>query len=125
MSRAVKEWIGKTDDSRPPPHVRARIFKDHGGVCYLAKREIKSGEPWDLDHVIALINGGENRETNLAPALRDKHREKTKADVAEKSAAYHVAAKHIGISFRKGRPMPGSRASGLRRRMNGQVERWT
>lgn len=25
----------------------------------------------------------------------------------------------------KGRPMPGSKASGLRKRMNGQVERWT
>lgn len=125
MSRAVKEWIGKNDDSRPPPHVRARIFQAHGGVCHIAKRKIESGEPWDLDHVVALINGGENRETNLAPALRDKHREKTKADVALKSKVYHKAAKHIGISFRKGPPMPGSRASGFRKKINGQVERRT
>jgi 5-methylcytosine-specific restriction endonuclease McrA len=58
-----------------------------GGVCHIAKRNIMAGELWDLDHVIALINGGKNRETNLAPASRDKHREKTKADVAEKSSA--------------------------------------
>lgn len=96
--RTVKEWIGKTDDSRPPPHVRARIFDTHGGVCHIARRKILAGEPWDLDHVIALINGGENREINLAPALRDKHREKTARDVAIKSENYHVRAKHLGIT---------------------------
>jgi len=32
---------------------------------------------------------------------------------------------HLGIKPRKSRPMPGSRASGLRKRMNGQVERRT
>ena len=85
MSRAVAEWIGKTDDSKVPPHVRARIFKNRGGRCHLAGRVIRAGEPWDLDHIIALVNGGENRESNLAPALKDKHREKTAADVAEKA----------------------------------------
>src|SRR5690349_4169114 len=95
--RTVPEWIGKNDDSRPPPHVRARIFEDHGGICYIANRKIMPGEPWELDHVIALCNGGENRESNLAPALRDKHREKTRVDVAEKSRVYRKKAKHAGI----------------------------
>ena len=58
---------------------------------------INAGEPWDCDHVIALVNGGENRESNLAPALRDKHRAKTKIDVAEKATVYRVRAKHLGI----------------------------
>jgi 5-methylcytosine-specific restriction protein A len=66
------------------------------GVCHLSGRKIKTGEPWDCDHVKALINGGENRESNLAPALRDKHREKTAEDVAEKSHVYRMAAKHNG-----------------------------
>lgn len=124
MSRSTAEWIGKNDDSRPPRHVRARIFDAHGGVCHIAKRKITVSDDWDLDHVIALINGGENRETNMAPALRDKHREKTKADVALKSKNYQVRAKHLGLKP-KGRPMPGSKASGLRKKMNGQVERRT
>lgn len=93
----LKEWIGKTDDSRPPDYVRTRVFLKHDGICHIAKRKIMRSDLWDLDHVIALINGGENRESNLAPALRDKHREKTKADVAEKSKVYHKAAKDIGI----------------------------
>jgi len=97
MTRAVPEWIGKTPDTKVPPHVRARIFKAHGGKCYLSGRIIRAGEPWELDHPIALVNGGENRESNLAPALKDKHREKTKADVAEKATVARKFAKNIGI----------------------------
>jgi 5-methylcytosine-specific restriction protein A len=93
----LKEWRGKTDDSRPPNYVRVRVFLAHGGKCHIACRKIEEGEPWDLDHVVALCNGGENRETNLAPALRDKHREKTKADVAEKSKVYQKRLTHLGI----------------------------
>jgi 5-methylcytosine-specific restriction protein A len=123
----LKEWIGKTDDSRPPNYVRTRVFLAKGGICHIANRKIMPGELWDLDHVVALINGGENRESNLAPALRDKHREKTKADLAEKSKVYQKAAKNIGISFRKGPPI---RSAGFPKRppqrsASRQVERRT
>lgn len=33
--------------------------------------------------------------------------------------------RHYGIATRKSRPMPGTRASGIRKRMNGNVERWS
>ncbi len=97
MSREVPEWIGKTDDSPIPARVRARVFEAHGGRCHISGRKIGAGEPWDCDHVIALINGGENRESNLAPALRDKHREKTAQDVSIKSKTARMRAKHLGI----------------------------
>lgn len=96
MSRSVDEWIGKNDDAMPPPRVRLRIFDAHGGVCHISKRKIRAGELWDLDHVIALCNGGENRESNLAPALRDKHREKTADDVKQRAKDDRVRAKHLG-----------------------------
>lgn len=95
--RSVPEWIGKTDDAAIPPRVRVRVFERHGGVCHLSGRRIGAGEVWDCDHVIALANGGSHRESNLAPALRDKHQEKTKADVAEKSRVYRKRAKHLGV----------------------------
>lgn len=97
MSRSVDEWIGKTDDSMPPPRVRLRIFDAHGGVCHISQRKIRAGELWDLDHVLALCNGGENRESNLAPALRDRHREKTADDVKQRAKDDRVRAKHLGI----------------------------
>jgi 5-methylcytosine-specific restriction endonuclease McrA len=104
----VPEWIGKTPDAKVPRRVRLRIFMDHEGYCWISKRKIAAGEPWDLDHKVALCNGGEHRENNLAPALRDKHRKKTVADVAEKSAVYRKAAKHAGI-----RPPPQIQSRGF------------
>lgn len=123
MTRSTDEWIGKTDDSAIPPRVRLRVFEAHGGICHLSGRRIQAGEPWDCDHVVALVNGGEHRESNLAPALRDKHREKTALDVREKSIVRRKRMKSLGIAPKKGRPMPGSKASGFRKRMNGEVER--
>jgi len=56
-----------------------------------------AGDEWDADHVIALINGGQNRESNLAPILRGKqHKEKTAQDVAIKSKVARIKAKHFG-----------------------------
>ena len=112
MSRSVPEWIGKTDDSRPPPHVRLRIFERFKGICHWSKRTIRPGDLWDVDHVEALINGGENRESNMAPILRGKpHKEKTAADVAEKSKVYRKKAKHLGLKRRR-RTIPSRRFDG-------------
>lgn len=108
MTRAVPEWIGKTPDTKVPPRVRLRIFERDGGRCHISGRKIAAGEPWELEHKVALCNGGEHRETNLAPALRDKHREKTAADVAEKAAIYRKASKHAGI-----RPPPQIQSRGF------------
>ncbi len=103
--RIVDEWIGATPDTPIPPRVRARVFERHGGICYLSKRKIRAGDLWDCDHIVALVNGGENRERNLAPALRDKHREKTKADVATKAKTARVRARHLGIKPKAKQPL--------------------
>lgn len=97
MTRATDEWIATHDDQAVPPRVRLRVFERDGGRCHIAKRKIRAGEPWDLDHIKALCNGGEHRESNLAPALRDKHREKTAEDVAEKSRVQRKRVKHLGL----------------------------
>jgi 5-methylcytosine-specific restriction protein A len=97
MSRATEEWVGKTDDAKIPARVRLRVFETHWGKCHISGRRIMAGEAWECDHVIALINGGENRECNLAPALKEFHKAKTKADVAEKSRVSRKRQKHLGI----------------------------
>lgn len=120
--RAVPEWIGKTPDTPAPPRVRLRVFESAGGVCHLTGRKIWPGDEWDLDHVVALINGGENRESNLAPALREAHRAKTAQDVRTKAKAARLRKSHVGIKRRKA-IIPGSKASGWKRRIDGTVER--
>lgn len=101
MSRSVPEWIGSSPDAKVPPRVRVRIFEREHGVCHLSGRKIAAGEPWELDHVVALTNGGTHSESNLKPALIAKHKEKTARDVAEKAAVYAKRSKHIGARERK------------------------
>jgi len=125
MSRAVPEWIGPTDDAPVPPRVRLRAFERAHGRCHLCTRKIGAGEYWECDHVAALCNGGANRESNLAPACRNCCKRKTARDVAEKAVGYRKRAKHLGIAPKRARPMMGSRASGWKKRINGQTERRT
>ena len=101
MARSVDEWIGKTDDTAIPARVRLRVFERYGGKCYLSGRIIRAGEPWHLDHVVPLIGGGENRESNLAPVLTSPHREKTKKDVQEKALVAKKRMRHLGIKRAK------------------------
>jgi 5-methylcytosine-specific restriction protein A len=115
VSRQVEEWRGATDDTAIPMRVKLRVFERHGGICHLSRRKIAAGEPWDCDHVKALINGGENRETNLAPALKAPHKAKTAADVAEKAKTAKIRAKHLGL-------WPKSKGFGDRsRKFNGEI----
>ena len=109
--RTVEEWIGKNDDSPVPPRVRLRIFQRCNGVCYLSKRRIRPGDKWDLEHKTALCNGGENRESNLAPALVIPHRAKTKIDRRIKAKNDRVRKRHLGIKKRK-RTIPGRKFDG-------------
>ena len=123
IGRSVDEWQGSSPDAKIPDRVRLRVFERHGGICHLSGRKIAAGEAWDCDHVIALCNGGTHSESNLAPALRDKHREKTAQDVKERAKVDRIRKRALGLAKPKGRPMPGSKASGLRKRMDGTVER--
>ena len=96
-ARSVAEWIGSTPDAKIPARVRLRVFEAYSGRCWISGRKIMPGDQWDLDHKVALINGGSHSEDNLAPALRDKHREKTADDVALKSKTARMKAKHLGL----------------------------
>lgn len=122
MSRAVPEWIGKTPDTPIPARVLARVFERHGGLCHISGRKIIPGDKWEADHVLALANGGENRESNLAPALKEEHKKKTREDVAQKAKSARVRKKHLGLHKPKS-VLPGSRGSKWKRKINGEVVR--
>ena len=61
-----------------PPRVQWKIFQAFDGKCACCGRIIGPGERWQLDHIIALANGGEHREGNLQPLLFMHHLLKTK-----------------------------------------------
>lgn len=98
MARSVNEWIGKTDDSRPPDRVRTRIWERFGKACAKCTREIGEGKlPWDCDHITALALGGGNREANLRPLCKECHKTKTKVDVRIKAVYYAKRKKRAGV----------------------------
>ena len=110
--RAVPEWIGKTPDTPVPPRVRVRVFERHNGVCHISGRRILAGDKWDLEHIKPLALGGEHRESNMAPALVEPHKIKTKAERRVKAKDDRVRKKHLGVrkprTITRWRKMDGS-----------------
>ena len=119
MPRSIPEWVGKRDDTAIPPRVRDRVLARFGFTCQCGcGRPILPFDRWQADHAVALINGGEHRESNLVPLLEACHKTKTVRDVKEKSKTYRMRAKHRGIKLRKGRSLSHPF---LRKKINGQV----
>lgn len=124
MSRSTDEWIGKHDDAAIPPRVKERVARSSGDLCVKCDRKVGEKLRPEFDHVTPLILGGQNRESNIQLLCHECHGAKTKLDVKLKAKVARVRTKlSLGIKTPKGRPMPGSKASGLRKRMDGTVER--
>lgn len=73
---------------------------------------------WEAEHVVPLALGG----TSVLPAHAKCHAAKTADDVGRIAKAKRGGESHKGVRV-SARPMPGSRASGWKRRMDGTVER--
>ena len=97
QGRSVEEWIGATPDAKVPKRVLLRIFDRAHGKCHLSGAKIQPGQPWQAEHIIALADGGEHRESNLAPALVEAHKEKTKREAKERAKVRAIRQAHIGI----------------------------
>lgn len=93
-----QEWIGKNDRVMPPESVQLRILRRHDGYCAgSCQRKLMLGEKWDLDHKIALEDGGENRESNLQPLCKACHQPKTAAENSQRAKVRAKTAAAYGI----------------------------
>lgn len=95
MPRAVEEWIGRTDDTPAPPRVKLRVWDRCEGKCHRCGRKIPVGDAWIIEHLVALINGGRNAESNLCLTCSWCKPEKDAEDVAIKSKTAAVRKSHI------------------------------
>jgi 5-methylcytosine-specific restriction protein A len=95
MPRRVDEWIGKNDDAQIPPRVKLRVKARSNDCCEACGVRVRYGG--QVDHVLALINGGENRETNLRFLCRACHAGKTRSDVSEKAKTARKQASLAGF----------------------------
>lgn len=105
---------------------RARIFEAAGGICHICGERIDgTREAWDADHVIPYALTRDDSDDNLRPAHERCHRgaaSKTSDDQAVIAKAKRVAAKHSG-AHKSTSVIPGSRASGWKRKIDGTIVR--
>lgn len=121
--RSAPEWIGKTDDSRPPQGCQRRILDRQQNRCAISGIEFAGGDKVEFDHITPLWLGGRNCESNLQAVRADKHAAKTRAEATVRSKVNANRLKHLGQKRRKGPPMMGTKASGWKKPFYGPAER--
>ena len=117
-----------------PKPVRREALLRSGGLCegeghlyglaegVRCNRDLAYGV--HFDHVNADSNGGKPTLDNCAAVCPACNMHKAyKHDTPRAAETKRKRDKHNGIHEAKGRPMPGTKASGLRKKLNGSVER--
>lgn len=95
MPRSVPEWIGKRPESMPGKLVLLRLYTRQNGLCACGCNRVMNlnRDKIDREHTIPLIDGGENRESNLTLMLHEHHVPKTSAEASQRAEARQHQAK--------------------------------
>lgn len=100
---------------------RLALFEAHKGVCHLCGGRIDgTREAWDVEHIIPIAIGGDDDESNCAPAHKSCHKVKTRADAGVTAKCNRIRAKHNGAAKPKA-TIAGSRGTKFKRKINGEV----
>lgn len=99
---------------------RAEIVAAQHDCCAECGNPLVPGH-YEFDHIQALEHDGDNAPDNWRALCVPCHKLKTRADHQARAKRDRII---VGGRQRKGAPMPGTKASGIRKRMNGEVTRW-
>jgi 5-methylcytosine-specific restriction endonuclease McrA len=103
--------------------IKVAAYERSQGRCEACALPLQTGR-FHYDHVLPDALGGEPVLENCEVICRACHDDKThKADVPRIAKMKRQKSAHLGAR-KSARPIPGSKASGIRRRMNGTVEKW-
>ena len=103
---------------------RLNLFLKRKGMCTACSQKIDAGKSWDIDHILPLALGGTNEPDNLQILCRPCHRSKTShSDIPRIAKTKRLKARHLGARASSTRPIPGSRRSPWKRKMDGSVVR--
>lgn len=103
---------------------KAKRFLELDGRCHGCNRKLRPGDDYIWEHENALLNGGTNDLDNFVLTCSACKPGKDAKDHAQAAKVRRIATKHVTPGrVRKGPPMPGSRDSKWKKRMNGTVER--
>ena len=121
--RTVPEWRGKRPESMPGQLVLLRLYAKQNGLCACGCGRVMSFERdvIDCDHIVPLIDGGENVEGNLQLLLQEHHRTKTRRENIARGEARRHKAKAFS-SLRKP-SFPTNRNGAFKKKIDGTVVR--
>ena len=105
--------------------IKAAAFLRANGHCQSCGDKLRPGG-WECDHGVACglnLSGGNRDIGNAVVLCLPCHSVKTRDDIKRIAKAKRIERKRLGLNKRRGRPMPGTKASGWRHRMNGKWER--
>ena len=79
-----------------------KIYLAANGRCHVCGLKLPPGTDYEVDHIIALENGGTDDDNNLAPAHIDCHKGKSEDDHGVASHGRKMAAKlYVPYRFHK------------------------
>jgi hypothetical protein len=123
MPYVVREDVGTTKRRSLSGHSRLKAWERTGGICVVCDQPIDGvRERWIVEHIRALELGGADEIENMGPAHDTCGREKTRADHARSAQAKRQKIRHLGAAVAV-KPLIGSRASPLKRKIDGTVVR--
>ena len=103
---------------------RLNLFLMRKGLCAACTQKIDAGKAWDIDHILPFALGGTNEPDNLQILCKPCHRSKTtQSDIPRIAKTKRLNARHLGARAPSRRPIPGSRRSPWKRKMDGSVVR--
>lgn len=118
--------VATTERKKLTPRLRLQIWERDKGVCCLCGLRVDGvREPWIVEHRIALELGGADEPGNMGVAhvhCADAKTHGPNGDHARAAKAKRIKRKALGLEKSKS-PLPGSKGSKWKRRMDGSVVR--
>jgi len=119
------EYVAHTKRSKMTKPRAVKIFLARNGICWNCKTQISQSEAWFIEHPDSLALGGSDSDEDLWPSHYRCKAKKDAQDKAAKAARDKSIASGLMKQGRrakaKGRPMPGTKASGLKKLFSGEV----
>lgn len=105
---------------------KAQAFERSGRRCEMCGVNLRDGAKKQFDHRQPDFYKGSNHLENCQVLCVPCHGLKCKDEAPQMAKSRRMIRKAAGVRARKltGKPLAGTKASGLRKRMNGDVETW-
>ena len=117
ITRSIRQPVFSTS-------FRLNLFLKRKGSCASCYQKIDAGKAWDIDHILPVALGGTNEPENLQILCKPCHQSKTtKSDIPRIAKTKRLKARHLGARPPSTRPIPGSKRSPWKRKLDGSVVR--